>query len=149
MAEEFVFVLPPHLTIEARRRVQARRAFEQEVLALLGELLGCEPPPVDTAREEHRAPGTWDWHIVRAWEAAGRAIRAIARPIEHAGTHYGEDIEFELIEAPPYRIAAFASLDVRIGGSLRVTVAGGNPAELARVRAAFGRQLEALLAALT
>lgn len=148
MAEEFVVVLPPHLSIEARRRLHAERVFEREVLALLGELLGCEPPPVHAAREEHRAAGTWDWHILRAWEAGGLAIRAVARPIERAGATWGEDIEFELIEAPPYRVAAIATLDVRVGGSVRVTISGGSPADLARARAAFGRQLEALLAAL-
>ncbi|MEJ5222789.1 MAG: hypothetical protein WHT63_12370, partial [Tepidiforma sp.] len=81
-------------------------------------------------------------------EAAGVTIRAVARPIEAAGTRYGEDLEFDLIEVPPCRVAAIASLDVRVGGSISVTIAGAPPELLARARSTFGRQLEALLAAL-
>lgn len=149
MAEEFVIILPPHLSAEARRRLHAERVFEREVLGLLGELLGCEPPPVHACAEEHRAADTWDWHIVRAWEAGSVTIRAVARPIGRAGAVHGEDIEFDVLGLEgPLRVAAIASLDVRVGGSVRVTIGGCPPDRLAAARRAFGRQLEALLGAL-
>jgi len=148
MAEEFVIILPPHLSIEARRRLAEARVFEQEVLALLGELLGRELPAPHACIEEHRADGGWDVHILRCWQAGDLALRATARPIEGAGQRYGEDIEFEIVEVPPLRVAAIATLDVRVGGSLRVTVAGCPPADLERARAAFGWHIRALLAAL-
>ena len=148
MAEEFVIILPPHLSMDARRRLAEALVFEQEVLALLSELLGRELPAPHACIEEHRAVGTWDVHILRSWQAGDLALRATARPIEGAGGPFGEDIEFEVIEVPPLRFAAIASLDVRVGGSLRVTVAGCPPADLERIRASFGRHIRAILAAL-
>jgi hypothetical protein len=149
VTEEFVVLLPPHLSIEARSRLAAERAFEREVLALVAELLGLDPPPVDACHEEHRATGTWDWHIVRAWQAASVTIRAIARPIERAGTRHGEDIEFEAIGLPPpLRVSAFAMLDVRVGGSVRVVVGGCQPERLERARPLFGRHVAVILEAL-
>ncbi len=149
MAEEFVIILPPHLSTEARHRLHAERVFEREVLGLLGELLGCEPPAVHACAEEHREAGTWDWHVLRAWQAGTVTIRAVARPIERAGTLHGEDIEFEVLGLQgPLRVAAIASLDVRVGGSVRVTIGGCPPERLEAARRAFGRHLQALLEAL-
>ncbi len=149
MAEEFVVILPSSLSIEARRRIAAERAFEQEVLALLSELLGCAAPSLHASIEEHRAAGTWDWHIVRSWRAGGATITAVARPIASAGATWGEEIEFELRDAPPpLRVHGIASLDVRVGGSVRVTIGGCPPERLARLRPTFGQQVARLLAAL-
>lgn len=149
MAEEFVVILPGHLSLEARRRIAAERAFEREILTLLGELLGSPVPAVEASIEEHRAAGTWDWHIVRSWRAGSATVIAVARPIGTAGVTWGEEIEFELRGAPPpLRVQGIASLDVRVGGSVRVTIGGCPPERLEPLRRTFGQQVARLLAAL-
>lgn len=143
--EEFTFVLPGHLGTEARSRLAAARAFEREALALLGALLGCQPPALHTAVEESQhdpyAP-----RVLRTWTLAGAGLRAVAVPIESAGTPWGEEIEFEYIGLqPPTTVRGFASLDIRVGGSIRVTIAGCPPDRIEAARRAFGRVLADLL----
>lgn len=143
--EEFTFVLPGHLTAEARSRLAAARAFEREALALLGAVLGCEPPALHAAAEES-LHDRYTPRIVRTWSIAGAGLRAAAVPIESAGAAWGEEIEFECFGLePPTTVRGFASLDVRVGGSIRLAIAGCPPDRIDAARRAFGRVLAELL----
>lgn len=143
--EEFTFVLPGHLTAEARSRLAAARAFEREALALFGALLGCEPPELHTAVEESQHD-PYAQRVLRTWTLAGAGLRAIATPIESSGAAWGEEIEFEFVGLqPPATVRGFASLDIRVGGSFRVAIAGCPPDRIDAARRAFGRVLAELL----
>ncbi|WP_322795522.1 hypothetical protein [Tepidiforma sp.] len=143
--EEFTFVLPGHLTAEARSRLAAARAFEREALALLGALLGCEPPPLHPC-EERPVHDPYAPRVLRIWSIAGAGLRAVAVPIESSSAAWGEEIEFECFGLePPTTVRGFASLDVRVGGSIRLAIAGCPPDRIDAARRAFGRVLAELL----
>lgn len=137
--ETFVFRLTPTLSVPERIAFSARRPFEREAIALLALLADREPLDLATHSQREVEPGSWDWHIIRSWGDHRYGLETTSRPIEGPDGVHGEDTSY-LFKGLPGRLEAdgASTLDMRLGGSITITVKGCDAWLASTIRARFG-----------
>ena len=137
--ETFSYRLPAQLSVEERIAFSARQPFEREALALLALLADAEPLELAACTQREVEPGTWDWHIIRTWGDHRYGLVTTSRPIESGNGVHGEDSSYEFKGLPGRLVVeAVSMLDMRLGGSMTVNVAGCDAWLATTIRARFG-----------
>ncbi len=137
--ETFVYRVGPGLSVSERIAFSMRRPFEREAIALLALLAEGEPLDVTAHAQREVEPGTWDWHIIRTWGDHRYGLETTSRPIEGPDGVHGEDTGY-VFKGLPGRLEAqgASTLDIRLGGSLTINVAGCDAWLAATIRSRFG-----------
>lgn len=137
--ESFIYRLPATLSVSERIAFSMRRPFEREAIALLALLADSDPLELEVHAQQEKEPGTWDWHIIRTWGDHRYGLETTSRPIESGQGIHGEDTSYRFIGLPGNLVAeGMSNLDMRLGGSMTMNVAGCDSWLAATIRARFG-----------